>query len=196
LEDIAEKVENLCGVNIDVYGFDTGVGLPKPQDYRDLPHLYVEGSYAMDREKLSKCLKRAHLILGVVEKTIPNFLMSDFSPIAFIAFDLDLYTSTMHAFQLLEADQKLLLPRIHCYFDDILGHTFGDCNGALLAIAEFNASHDRRKIAKINGLRFYVPERYAHEKWVEKFYISHIFDHELYGNSDGFNKRPTLNLDV
>jgi hypothetical protein len=161
LEYIAEKVEKMCGVEIDVYGFDTGMGLPKPHDHRDLPNLYVEGSYAMDHEKLQKRLKRAHLILGLVEDTIPKFVASDFPAIAFISFDLDLYTSTMHAFKLFEADQKFLLPRIHCYFDDILGYTFGDCNGELLAISEFNASHTTRKISKLNGLRYYVPTKYA-----------------------------------
>ena len=30
LENIAQEVERLLGVGIDVYGFDTGVGLPKP----------------------------------------------------------------------------------------------------------------------------------------------------------------------
>lgn len=28
------------------YGFDTGKGLPKPQDYRDLPNLYRESAFA------------------------------------------------------------------------------------------------------------------------------------------------------
>jgi hypothetical protein len=30
-------------MGVDVYGFDTGVGVPKPMDYCDLPNLYTEG---------------------------------------------------------------------------------------------------------------------------------------------------------
>ena len=35
---------------IDVYGFDTGVGLPKPVDYRDSPNLFSENDFPMDVE--------------------------------------------------------------------------------------------------------------------------------------------------
>ena len=34
LERIAELVEGLTGVEIEVHGFDTGTGLPAPKDYR------------------------------------------------------------------------------------------------------------------------------------------------------------------
>src|SRR5687767_9249052 len=59
LEQAAENAENRSGVKIEVYGFDTGTGLPKPQDYRDLPHLWHEGDYRMDVTKLRSRLRRA-----------------------------------------------------------------------------------------------------------------------------------------
>ena len=95
----------------------------------------------MDADKLKRRLERARLILGDVRETVPKFILSDVSPVAFAGFDLDFYTSTMHALALFEADHRLLLPRVHCYFDDILGVTFGDQVGERLAISEFNESH-------------------------------------------------------
>jgi hypothetical protein len=194
MEHIAEHVEALLGVGIDVYGFDTGVGLPPPQDHRDTPNLEQAGDYPMDLDNLRSRLKRAQLVLGPVADTAPKFLASCPPPIAFLAFDVDLYSSTMQAFRLLEANASLLLPRVQCYFDDIFAFTYGDCNGELLAIADFNAAHERRKIAKLQGLRYYAPARYANEPWVEQFYLAHIFDHDLYGRPDGLVKVRTRNL--
>jgi hypothetical protein len=185
LERIAEKVELILGVGIDVYGFDTGRGLPKPLDYRDCPNLWSEGIYVMDEEKLRKRLKRAHLLLGLVEDTVSQFIKSKPSPVAFVSFDLDYYTSTMQAFKLLDADHALLLPRIYCYFDDILGFTYSEYNGERLAISEFNSSHETTKVSPIYGLKYFLPSLYAQAEWSEQFYIAHIFNHELYGRSDG-----------
>ena len=40
LEKIAEQLEAIYGIAVDVHGFDTGGGLPAPVDYRDLPNIY------------------------------------------------------------------------------------------------------------------------------------------------------------
>ena len=194
LERCAEKIESRYGVAIDVYGFDTGVGLPKPQDYRDLPNIYAEGRHVMHVEKLRQRLQRAQLILGLVENTVAAFMQSGPAPVAFIAIDLDLYSSTIHALKLLEAPQDLLLPRILCYFDDIMGLTCGDHNGERLAIADFNASHQMRKISPIYGLKYCLPEPYAHQMWIEQFFLAHIFDHTDYGHFDGLAPLHDLSL--
>jgi hypothetical protein len=194
LQDIAIQVEKMFDVGIDVYGFDTGTGLPKPTDYRDLPNFFSEGFFRMDVEKLRARLNRANLRLGRIENTIAEFIDSKPAQVAFISFDLDLYTSTKAAFALLEADQSLLLPRIYCYFDDILGFSYSEFNGELLAIAEFNAGHKMRKISKINGLTFFLPPSLADHRWAEQFYLAHIFDHESYGHYDVLN--PAINLDL
>ena len=183
LERVARKVEGIFGVTVDVFGFDTGIGLPKPKDHRDMPNMWSEGFFPMDADKLKRRLERAQLILGDTKETVPKFILSDVAPVAFASFDLDLYTSTKHALALFEADHRLLLPRVHCYFDDILGFTFGDHVGERLAISEFNESHQMRKISPIYGLRYYVPARYSNWMW-EKQYMAHIFDHPLYGSSD------------
>ena len=190
LERIADKVGEIFGVSVDVYGFDTGSGLPKPLDYRDCPNLWSPGYFPMDTEKLQRRLQRAKLILGLVEDTVPEFIKSKPSPVAFISFDLDYYSSTIQAFKLLEADQTLLLPRVHCYFDDIMGFSYSDYNGERLAISEFNASHGSRKISPVYGLKYFLPAAHAQADWSEMFYMAHVFDHNLYGRNDGFVRRP------
>jgi len=192
LERIAEEVEPIFGVKVDVFGFDTGSGLTKPLDYRDMPNLWSEGYFPMDIDKLRQRLSRAQLILGPVHETVPNFRQSDFAPLAFVAFDVDLYSSTTHALSVFDANHRSLLPRVYCLFDDILGYTFGNHVGERLAISDFNVSHDRAKISPIYGLYHYAPERYAKHMW-EKNYMAHFFDHPLYGRRDGSIPRPNPN---
>ncbi|MGB7727469.1 MAG: hypothetical protein WBL50_05520 [Candidatus Acidiferrum sp.] len=184
LEAIARRLEDYFKINIDVYGFDSGAGMPRPRDHRDMPNLWSEGYFRMDVEKLQQRLTKAQLMLGPVGETVPSFLKRNPAPVAFAAFDLDYYSSTMEAFALFDADQSLLLPRVHSYFDDILGYTICEFNGELLAINDFNAAHPLRKVAPIRGIRYFVPERFANEMW-ENYYMLHIFDHSLYACSDG-----------
>jgi hypothetical protein len=192
LEAIAEKLEPVFGVEIDIAGFDAAEGMPKTKDPRDLPNLWREGFYPMNREKLEARLKRAKLHLGLVERTVAELIESNPAPIAFIAFDLCYYTSTIKAFEIFAADQKLLLPRIHCFFRNILGRSFGDHNGERLAMAEFNASHELRKISKIYGFKYYVGPKAG--RWVEQYCMAHVMDHELYGQYDGLIRESSLDL--
>jgi hypothetical protein len=111
------------------------------------------------------------------------------APIGFASFDLDLYSSTACALRVFEADAELVLPRVHCYFDDITGFTYADHNGERLAISEFNASHQLRKLSPIYEAEFYVPQRESHALWVRKLYMAHILDHPRYGDYDGLVRR-------
>jgi hypothetical protein len=194
MERIGERVEQLFDVRLDIYGFDTGAGLPRVADYRDVPNLASTGLYVMDQAKLRSRLRRSQLILGDIKDTIVEFMASRPAPIAFLACDLVLYTSTISALRVLDADESMLLPRIHCNFDDVLGFTYGDYNGERLAIHEFNAAHPMRKISPIYGLRHYVPARCFNDMWVEKFWIAHIFDHSLYAKRDNLVKQHNLAL--
>lgn len=194
LEKIADRAGKALGVQIEVYGLDTGVGLPKPTDYRDLPQLFTGGMFPMDVPKLRARLKTAKLSLGPVEKTIPEFLKSKHAPIGFVAFDVDLYTSTVHALRLFEANDEHLLPRIYCYFDDIHGYSYSDFTGELLAISEFNEVHGMRKISKITGMQYSVPTACLPGDWVDLIYMAHIFDHQLYSMFDGTNPWTRLDL--
>jgi hypothetical protein len=195
LERIAEAVEELLEVEVEVYGFDTGSGLPKPQDYRDSPNLYMGGDYPLDKAQLEPRLRRARLKLGLVEETVPAFLASGFSPVAFVSIDLDLYSSTRDALRLFDANQEALLPRVYCYFDDINGYTHSDYTGERLAIAEFNEAHATRKLSPIYGLKHFVPPAYANAWWVDLLYLAHIFDHSLYGAPDESRGRKTIDAE-
>jgi hypothetical protein len=186
LERTGAALERHLGVSASVYGFDTGTGLPPPTDVRDCPNLFAAGQFPMDVEQLRARLDSAELVLGPVAETLPAFLAAEPPPVAFVSFDLDLYSSTRDAMVLLEANPNLLLPRIHCYFDDITGFTYSDWNGERLAIHEFNDEHDQRKISPIYALQQFVPRRSSNDHWIPKFFLAHIFEHPLYGAPDGF----------
>lgn len=185
LEHAADLVEKQIGTKIDVYGFDTGVGLPKTRDYRDLPSLYPEGGYRMDVPALKARLTRAKLILGDVAETLPDFQESKPAPVGFMSIDVDYYTSTQAVLKLLDSSTDILMPRIHCHFDDILGPTCSEYTGERLAMNEFNADHEQRKISPIYGFKHLLIPPHSHQEWVEQAFIAHIFDHELYCKDDG-----------
>ncbi|MEK7543882.1 MAG: hypothetical protein AAB557_03375 [Patescibacteria group bacterium] len=61
LGKIAEQVTKLTHVEIDIFGFDLGKGLPKPKDYRDLPFIWKTGFFKMDTQSLQKKLNKSQL---------------------------------------------------------------------------------------------------------------------------------------
>ena len=186
LERAAAAAEELSGVTVEVYGFDTGAGMPEPVDHRDLPWLIEPGWFAMDEQALSERLTRAELVLGPVADTVTAFAArTDRAPIGFIAFDLDYYSATMDAFALLEGPPERLLPRVTAYFDDLFGYGWSDFNGERAAITDFNAAHANRKIGKIHGLRYGLPPTQHALAWHEQMYLIHLFDHPGYDANEG-----------
>lgn len=182
LEGHAKRIKATLDVDVDIYGFDSGQGMPAPVDYRDLPYLWQEGFYAMDQEKLNEKLKTSRLFLGPVEQTIDHFLaQASIAPVGFIAFDLDYYSSTTSAFQIFRARHDLLLPRVVCYFDDIVGdieHAYNEFTGELRAIHDFNAAHEDAKLAPVRGLRYWGNR--TPELWYEQMFVAHLFRHSDY----------------
>jgi len=71
----AHYLSHQSGVGIQVYGFDNGVGLPKPNGYEDHPELWQEGDFkGSDFDQLPSTLPAfAHLIIGDVKQTVPRF---------------------------------------------------------------------------------------------------------------------------
>jgi len=149
LERISTEVERMWPITIDVVGFDLGRGLPPPSDYRDLPWHWRAGDFPMDENALRKRIDGSALILGDLAETLPPFIErgSDLrnAPIGAVMFDLDFYSSTAVALQILEREAETHLPRIQTYFDD-LGRT-NEFIGEWLAIKEFNARHTDRKLS-------------------------------------------------
>ena len=195
LEACAEAVEKITGIGIDAFGFDTGKGLPKPTDYRDQPNMWFEGQLPMDRGRLESALKRARLRLGHVEKTVPDFLSENQAPIGFISFDLDLYSSTRAAFELLLAAPQRCLPRVISYFDDIFGHSYNEYCGERLAIREFNENEKQRRLCPIHGLKYFIPRTVFNDLWPNAMYFAHIFDHPQYSDLDSLNKAVVTDID-
>jgi hypothetical protein len=195
MEHIAESIEEMLSIKIDIYGFDNETGIPKSQDYRDLPNIWLDGQFPMDRSLLEKSLRRTSLKLSLVESTIPAFLKSSPAPMAFVSFDLDLYSSTRDALRLFEAENDLLLPRVLCYFDNIIGLTYSDYNGERLAIAEFNAKHPMKKLSPLYGMKYFVPSHFVNSGWPELFYFLHIFNHPRYNEPDELRKPMIIDLE-
>jgi hypothetical protein len=181
LEAISAEVERALDIEIDVFGFDSGTGMPAPVDYRDLPHIWGQGFYRMDRAALEARLARAQLVLGDVRETVPLWLAgADRAPLAFVAFDLDYYSSTVDALGIFSGTQAQRLPRVYCYFDDVASNNLGAMNphvGELLAIEEFNARGATRKICRVEQLRL---NRKRWENWQERIYVHHDFQHAQY----------------
>jgi len=180
LETYAECISRMLGVAIEAYGFDTGQGLPGLQDYRDIPHQWQAGLFPMDHAALTARLRSAKLILGNVQETLRAFYDTYRpAPVGAILFDVDLYSSTKAAFTIFDTEPVHLLPRIRCYFDDILGNEISLTNdfvGEPLAIAEYNKENTARKITPVYHLR----AKSFRQKWYSKCYVHHHFQHPRY----------------
>lgn len=183
LERYARTVEASVGVGIRVYGFDTGKGLPEPIDYRDLPYHWRSEFFTMDRTRLEAELADATLVIGDVASTVPDFWQSHRAPpLGAALFDMDYYSSTRTALQLLSSDDphgERRLPRVFCYLDDIIGtevELYNDFTGVRLAISEFNREVSGTKISPAYHLlcRGFV------RRWYHQIYVLHDFAHPLY----------------
>jgi hypothetical protein len=176
--DIARRVTGVIGVEFEVYGFDSGSGMPAPIDYRDLPEGYQAGDFPMDREKLRQSLPaNCHLILGPIAETLPSFLasLSAKAPIGFVSVDVDYYSSARDALTVFLGAPEKYLPIVPTYFDDLGDETVNPWVGEALAIGEFNEISEFRKIAPYNMLR----ERRIckNAKWINHVYALHVHDH-------------------
>lgn len=180
LQSIALEIGRYFDLGISVWGFDSGNGMPPARDYRDLPHVWSDGFYEMDESRLRKLLDpETRLVIGDIKETV-GWLRATRQPIGFIAFDLDYYSSTKAALSAFELHPSTRLPRVYCYFDDVVWPEYACHNawtGELCAIREFNDSHARMKLGQLHMLRRMRPHP---EAWNEQMYVLHDFCHELY----------------
>jgi len=182
LESLCPEIEYAYGVEIEIWGFDTGEGLPRPVDYRDLPYIWKEGFYRMDESSLRAKLERAHLVLGSVKDTVPTFFEKQrVAPVGAAFFDLDFWSSTRDAFKIFEGPAESRLPRIFCYCDDVISAEGGGvlCEdvGQLRAIRDYNAQEGQRKLRQIAGMPEKRPVRAV---WPHQIYVHHSYDHPDY----------------
>jgi hypothetical protein len=191
LEDHALHYAQQLGIDIDVVAFDLGTGLPAPVDHRDIPFHYGSGDFPMDQAALRRRLRAATLIIGDVRSTIPAFLADRSGPgrrfpIGFVSFDLDYWSSTAVALGLFEGAPADLLPRVTCWFDDIVGQI--EHIGQQLAIREFNERWSDRAIGSPYRLRSMLP---FSPLWADRIYEAHFFTHPNYATDV---PRPVIEL--
>jgi hypothetical protein len=194
LQNEAKIIEYETGVKINIYGFDMGAsGLPNfIGDYRDHPDAWTPGDFKMNVDKLqSRLSENTTLILGNVKETVATFFEKYRPPpIGFIAFDLDLYSSTKDALNIFYSDGLKMLWNTPLYFDDIdfiFNHKYA---GELLAINEFN---DESKNIKIDRWYGVVRNRPFPERNIyKKFYIAH----DLLSISSAKLNREAVSLDL
>jgi len=195
LEKFCEKVRLELNIEIQIYGFDLKEGLSNPKDYKDLPYWFQSGFYSMNETKLKKLLKHTKLILGDVRDTIKNFF-DDYNPapIGVILNDLDYYSSTKDSFNIFNDQDSRYLPRVFCYFDDIIGtenEMYNIYTGELLAIKEFNKKNEFKKITLNQNL---VAK--SNESWRYQIYYYHNFLHPNYNTFIGEDEQVNLNKEL
>lgn len=176
--DLAERVTRATGVAFDVVGFDTGAGLPPPADHRDHPELYKEGWYPLERDALERALPaNARVVYGDLRDTIDDFVrsLSPAAPLGFATLDVDYYSSSQHALRLFLGEPACYLPSLYVYVDDVHERTHSRFAGELLAIDEFNAEHELRKLERDHGLSY--QRVLKHAEWLQHMFKLHVFDH-------------------
>ena len=169
----------------EIYGFDSDIGMPAlSAGYKDHPELWHEGQFLSDHDQIrSKLSSNAKLISGNIDNTIVEFCennLSTNSPIGFVAVDVDLYSSTLSVLKLLErSNPEFYLPVTILYFDDINDLlTNNSWCGEMLAIREWNETHDMRKLEEMR-----IRQNHSPAGWHDHIYGFHVFDHPVRNGS-------------
>ena len=162
IQSIARRVTKITGIEFDIYGFDTGGGMPSPKSYKDHPDLYAEGDFPMDFERLQNSLDlNTKLVIGPIKETLPN--------------DVDFYSSSVDLLKVLEKEATEYLQRVTIYLDDIQDDSHNTWCGELAAINEFTHDHEYRKIERHTFLRGY--RLFKNARWIDHMFFAHILDH-------------------
>jgi hypothetical protein len=154
IQEISKKITKASGIKFDIFGFDTGAGMPPPASYKDHPDLYMEGEFPMDFNKLQGSLDdNTQLVIGKIDETLPVFMEENYedSPIAFISIDVDYYSSTVEALKILEMSPEQYLPRVEVYLDDLQDKSHNSWCGESAAVIEFS---NYQELEKLKGIPF------------------------------------------
>jgi hypothetical protein len=182
---LAQKVSSLTGIDIQVFGFDTGKGMPAPRDYRDHPNMYHQGDFPSDLAALRNILpSNGHLILGELADTAPQFVkdkLTGRTPIGYVSVDVDYYSSTVEALKVFDGPPQFYLPMVSIYLDDINFECHNPFAGELLAINEFNEHHQFRKICRHEFLD--SSRIFRNAEWIKHIFTLHVMDHPVRQNS-------------
>ena len=180
MSKISKKVTKVTGVEFQIYGFDTGAGMPLPKNYKDHPELYKVGDYPMDLINLkSKLDNNVELIIGDLNQTIKNFSENILKfPVGFISLDVDYYFSSVEALNIVGSIRpNLLLPCTFLYVDDIEEDTHNSICGELGAIDFFNKNNTKLYfIEKNRNIRW--NRVFKNAKWIDKIFYIHNLSHD------------------
>jgi len=161
-----------------VFGFDSGTGMPPPRDARDHPEYYLAGDFPMeDRAALSARLPAfARLVIGDVMQTVSDIAVElRAAPLGFVSMDVDYYWSTVEALRIFTHPPECYLPTVDLYLDDLMFEGHSPAGGELLAVAEFNAANERRKIF---AHRMLAEKRlFRRGDWIAHMHTFHVLDH-------------------
>jgi hypothetical protein len=176
LERVSALVEKELEVHIHVVGFDMGSqGLPMfVGDHRDHPDIWKKGDFPMDIDSLLKKISpRTTLIIGNVKTSIEEYIgVHNESPIGFVSFDMDLYSSTTDALRLFTDQRVSTLYHVPAYFDDIESMFNYKDAGELRAINEFNETNrDRICIDRWYGVKEGRP--FPERGFLDRMYVIH-----------------------
>jgi hypothetical protein len=187
----AKEITKEVGVEFEIYGFDTGAGLPPPRSYRDHPELWQAGDFPMDVQSLRARLPaNAELIIGDIAKTVPEFLRRSrgFAPLGYVALDVDYYWSAVEALNIFSGPPQLYLPFVNLYLDDVHNPHHNPSCGELLACREFGQEMPLRPIYPYTALR--EKRLFKNASWISKIYAVHILDHEI--REKGYQKETSV----
>ena len=180
MASMAQRLSKQSGVEIKVYGFDTGTGLPAPKDWRDLPHIMGEGGYAMSGvDALRLELKgKAELVINDIGKIgkLSNVL-DPTVPLGFAAVDVDLHSSTLATFELLATAEKMaLLPMVNLYIrNSFTRQYYTRFVAGLLAVDDFNRNSETKKIDIDRSISHWYG---TVEPWHASMYVMHTLDYQ------------------
>ena len=191
LESCKKKIEKVFDVEINVYGFDTGNGMPDSKDVADARFNWKKGDYNMNQKELKSKIN-GKLYLGLIDETIKDFIKDNSSYICAIFFDMDYYSSTKSFLNKIPEIKNMLLPRVLCYFDDLYtpNNYMGKFIGEYKAITEFNNENSNQKLMKsldhISDYKFPLAKG--------SLFSLHTFDHKLYNDFIGEDDASVTNL--
>ena len=191
LEKYKKSIEKYLKIKIDIYGFDTGEGMPETNLKEDLVFVFKPGQFKIDKNLIAKKIK-SKIFYGDIKNTVSEFIKLKPSKISCIFFDLDYYSSTKAFLDQINNLNEYLLPRVLCYFDDL--HVpekyISSINGVPLAINEFNSTNTNYKLGAsvdhILDFKFPLAKSLV--------YILHDFNHPDYNKFIGHSYGDDLSI--
>tara|TARA_Y100001960_G_scaffold167353_1_gene175797 strand:- start:1340 stop:2155 length:816 start_codon:yes stop_codon:yes gene_type:complete len=186
LEYFTNDIKEFLDIDFEIFGFTMKEGLPQNNENSfDRLYRWSIGDYPLISKKNYNNIKFSEIYFGDIKNTIHKFKKDTIenlkiSPIGFIIFDLDYYTSTKIALSLLNMKEDFYIPRPYLYFDD---HSFSSkYEGERKAIMEFNKINNY-KISDIYELAEQLSILWS--KWLflgKRFKTINYFNHEKYNN--------------